>query len=161
MVTTVLLLLGVSPRARADNLIQRPGAHNHYFLELEPHFYVRYGRWANGVGPGFRASVPLMHNGPIQTLNNNIAITFGVDVPFVLGHAQIDIPVAGQWNFHFTDVISAFGEAGLSMSFWTGPGRTFALDPLFLAGARFQFGIFGFVVRAGYPALTAGVNFQF
>jgi hypothetical protein len=34
---------------------------------------------SEGFGAGFRASIPLFHNGPIDTINNNMAITFGFD----------------------------------------------------------------------------------
>lgn len=161
------LLIWTGP-VRAENLIQRPGAHHHYRFEIEPQLYFRYGRWADGLGPGVRAALPLMHNGPLNRVNNNIAVSFGMAVPFVDRYgartphrAQVDIPIAGQWNFYFTDIISVFGEAGFSMNFWSGPGPTFAMDPLFLAGGRFQFGHFGVVLRAGYPSLSVGANLQF
>lgn len=160
--TLLVGALSLAPAAQAENLIKQPGAHNRYAFELEPHLYYRYGRGWNAVGPGVRAAIPFMHNGPIDTINNNIAISFGADIAFHSNSdAVIDIPVAFQWNFYFTDVISVLGEVGLVSSIWTGPGSDFDVDPLFQGGGRFQFGKVGILVRVGYPALTVGANFQF
>jgi hypothetical protein len=161
--------LALSPgEAHAENLIKRPGAHNHYKFELEPHLAVWYG-WGNGndaeVGPGIRASIPFMHNGPIDTINNNIGISFGVQTFFPNDAFLMSMPVAFQWNFYFTDVISVIGEAGLVTNFATnggGPGDdNFDLDPLFQGGGRFQWGKIGVVVRVGYPTVSVGCNIQF
>ena len=88
-----------------------------------------------GVGLGLRASIPLFHNGPITTINNSMAITFGVDwLHFGYDHhlACRDLPgprcedydfsanafwfpVAVQWNFFVHRRISVFGELGLAV----------------------------------------------
>lgn len=155
-----LFVLLPATEARAENLIRHPGAHPQYAFEIEPHLYFRYGR-DDGAGPGVRASIPFMHNGPIDTINNNIGITFGADLPFYRGGALLDVPVAFQWNFYFTDIISVAGEAGFVSSFWTGPGGGFDLDPLFQGAGRFQFGKAGLLIRVGYPGVSIGANFQF
>jgi hypothetical protein len=156
-----LALAWMPTPAHAENLIKNPGAHNRYKFELEPHLYFRYGRNVSAVGPGVRAAIPFMHNGPIDTINNNIGISFGVDMPFFNDNVILDIPVAFQWNFYFTDIISVIGEAGFLTSIWTGPGSNVDFDPIIQGGGRFQFGKVGLVVRVGYPALTVGANFQF
>lgn len=157
-----------TPTASAENLIKQPGDHNKYAFELEPHLYFRYGYYGGGyynsvgVGPGLRATIPLMHNGPISKLNNNIAIGFGLDVPFYNGGVAFDIPVVFQWNFYFTKIISVAGEAGLLSSVWTGNGNTrFNMFPIIQGAGRFQWGRFGVLVRVGYPSLTVGANIQF
>jgi len=168
LVVCALGLVWTSP-ASAENLIKQPGQHNKYSWELEPHLYVRYGGfWGHshggaGVGPGIRASIPFMHNGPIKTINNNIGITFGVDVPFFFNNSvAFDVPVAFQWNFYFTKIISVIGEAGLLSSIWTGQGHThFHAFPIVQGAGRFQFGKVGIVARIGYPSTTVGANFQF
>jgi hypothetical protein len=120
--------------------IKQPGAHPRYSFELEPHLTVG---WAGpgpahlrreGVGVGLRASIPLFHNGPIDSINNNMAITFGLDwvhFGYDRGRACRDfrdfacdqdlsasafwLPVALQWNFFVHKRISVFGEVGLAI----------------------------------------------
>ena len=164
--------------ARAENLIKRPGAHNHYSVEVEPQFAVSWAGhshryyddryYYSGFGPGVRFSIPFMHNGPISNLNNNIGINFGLNTFFYSGNRYDrtpivwTVPVAFQWNFYFTDIISVLGEVGLTSNLVTGRDYTgFYVDPLFQGGGRFQFGKVGVIVRIGYPMMTVGANFQF
>lgn len=162
----IALFLGLvwtPSRARAEGLIKRPGAHNHYAFEVEPHLnlYMYNGSKAH-VGPGVRVSIPFMHNGPIDTINNNMAITFGMDTYFPPGGYGVAIPVAAQWNFYFTDIVSVLGEVGIVTNFGNFPGFTVSvLDPYIQGGARFQFGKAGVLVRVGYPSFSVGANFQF
>ena len=164
LAAAVTCLAAAPSEAHAENLIKRPGAHNHYKFELEPHLSVWYG-WGRrdnaDFGPGIRASIPFMHNGPIDTINNNLGISFGLDTYFPHDGVLLSAPVAFQWNFYFTDVISVLGEAGLVTNIWTGPGDGFDLDPLFQGGGRFQWGKIGVLVRIGYPSLSVGCNIQF
>lgn len=179
-----LALLSAPTDASAENLIKRPGAHNRYAFELEPQLVYRfstpyydnyygnnwnggyYGYNTDGIGVGVRASIPIMHNGPIDTINNNIAISFGGALTW---HGMpgddavvLNIPVAFQWNFYFTDIISVLGEAGINtpLTFWNGRTR-FNVEPLFQGGGRFQFGKVGVLVRVGFPMVSVGANFQF
>lgn len=168
LAAAVTCLVSAPSEAHAENLIKRPGAHNHYKFELEPHLGFWWG-WGNrddaDFGPGIRASIPFMHNGPIDTINNNIGISFGLDTYFAnAGNNDfviISSPVAFQWNFYFTDVISVLGEAGLVMNIATEGNDNFDLDPLFQGGGRFQWGRIGVLVRVGYPAVSVGCNIQF
>lgn len=189
-------LLALPRSAQAENLITQPGAHNEYSFEIEPQLVLRtagprwgnyycdryydepgpgrgdcrygyggYGGWA-GVGPGVRVNIPFMHNGPIDSINNNIGISFGGSLTFH-GYAGyratvLNLPVAFQWNFYFTDVISVLGEAGLNtpVTFWNG-GSHFGVEPLMQGGGRFQWEKVGIIVRVGWPLLSVGANFQF
>ncbi|HXS15854.1 MAG TPA: hypothetical protein VN764_01610, partial [Polyangiaceae bacterium] len=90
IVFLVTALSGLS-EAHAQNLIKRPGAHNHYKFEVEPQFAISWAGSAHhyhgdyyggGFGPGVRFSIPFMHNGPITTINNNIGINFGINTFF-------------------------------------------------------------------------------
>jgi hypothetical protein len=168
-------LTALPSSAQAENLIRQPGAHRHYSFELEPKlnlFWRNYNSyyldqaWVP-FGPGIRFTIPFMHNGPISTLNNNMAITFGADTYFPYHGFGLQIPVAAQWNFYFTDIISVLGEAGLTTGFttWdTGAGTSyglFTIDPYIQGGGRFQFGPVGVLVRVGYPTWSVGANFQF
>ncbi|HEY4159343.1 MAG TPA: hypothetical protein VGM29_14645, partial [Polyangiaceae bacterium] len=73
-------------------------------------------------------------NGPVPTINNNMAIGFGIDYahysanycgfifPGVVPQTSVnvwDFPVVAQWNFFFTSHISVFGEAGLYIQHWS------------------------------------------
>lgn len=179
----VLAFLSAPTDASAENLIKRPGAHNRYSFEIEPQLAYRfatpynngyygwnggyYGYNSDGIGPGVRVNIPFMHNGPIDQINNNIGISFGGALTFhgINGYsnaAVLNIPVAFQWNFYFTDIISVLGEAGLNtpITFWNGRTR-FNVEPLFQGGGRFQFGKVGVIVRVGYPMVSVGANFQF
>jgi hypothetical protein len=174
-----LTLVSLPGTAQAENLIKRPGAHNHYDWELEPQLVLRTsapyggrgrygyrGGWT-GFGPGVRVNIPFMHNGPIDEINNNIGISFGASTtfhPVYRGRDAVvlNIPVAFQWNFYFTDIISVLGEAGLNTPLTFYGGYThFTVEPLIQGGGRFQFGKVGILVRVGWPLLSVGANIQF
>jgi hypothetical protein len=149
--------------AGATNLIRRPGSHNAYSFEIEPHLNVYgFGSHDNAdVGVGVRASIPFMHNGPIRSINNNLAISFGVDTYFPKGAFGVSLPVAAQWNFYFTEIISVLGEVGIIGNFGNYAPSFNVLDPYIQGGGRFQFGKVGVLVRIGYPSFSVGANFQF
>lgn len=186
--------------AHAQAVIRQPGNHPRYSVEIEPHLAFQ---WADrfgaddGFGPGVRFNIPFVHNGPIKTINNSMGITFGADLTFGDGGwgwcynrydpdlrrngADCDVtefwlPVAMQWNFWLTDVISVFGEPGFAIAHrrwsyeWFCNGTTGAscdtsysdtdLEFIFGAGGRFMFSDnIGATVRIGFPMITAGVNF--
>ncbi len=127
--------------AQGKTVIKNPGDHPETAFELEPHLILAWDdpAWANeGLGLGVRAGIPLMHQGPIKTINNNMAIGFGLDYVNYdcetrwwwrgprervwrdgwdhdcSAHALV-LPVVLQWNFYITDVITVFGEPGLAI----------------------------------------------
>jgi hypothetical protein len=196
----ILAALLYGHNASAAGIVREPGNHPHYSVELEPHLLWT---WAglphdvhDGWGAGLRASIPLFHNGPIDTINNNMAISFGFDWAHSSAHCwpgahppgyppgyyygyddcsanSYWIPVALQWNFFLTDMISVFGEPGLSFvhSTWDqwGPcpvGGTCqysqsdtTLLPVLWGGARFLFSnSLGVTVRLGTPSISAGLS---
>jgi hypothetical protein len=141
-----------------------------------------------------RVNIPFMHNGPIPKINNNMGITFGLDITFgdagpycyngynpdVWGDdcnvTEFWLPVAMQWNFFLTDVISVFGEPGFAIAhrrwnfeyYCNGVGNPICdgddsdtdLEFVFWGGGRFMFSDkIGATVRIGYPMITAGINF--
>ena len=69
-------------RARARD-IGHPGGHPHYGVELEPHLVLQWAEepvWNDeGIGLGLRASIPVIQDGPVRTINNSLAIGFGLD----------------------------------------------------------------------------------
>lgn len=185
--------------ASAQSVIKQPGNHPDYGFELEPHLAFEWARDGNdeGIGPGARFNIPFMHNGPIKTINNSMGITFGLDITFGDGgpgwcYSRYDrnlwlsgrdcdltefwLPVAMQWNFWLTKVISVFGEPGLAIVHqrWdydyycgpTNPNGICAYDDtdtdvrfIFFGGGRFMFSdTVGATVRIGFPMITAGIN---
>ena len=170
--------------------IKRPGAHPQYSVELEPHLLIQHDRnWRGndeGFGPGIRATIPLVQNGPIPQINNNIGIGFGLDWAsydscdenWELGDCGADfiwVPVVAQWNFFLTPVISVFGEPGAAFVYrkWGFDGNCPIWDedecddsdfdpfePVFFAGGRFLFSdSVGVVIRLGTPYVSIGATF--
>ncbi len=136
----LLVFLTAFP-ALTEAQIKQPGAHARYSVELEPHVLSMWNRGplgyrGDGYGIGGRVSIPLFHNGPIDRINNNMAIGFGLDYvhfgydddrwcrvndPAWCGRRwNIDadvfwLPVALQWNFFVHRRVSVFGEVGFAI----------------------------------------------
>lgn len=166
--------------------IHRPYSHPIYNVELEPHFV---GHWTDrpfrtdvGVGIGFRASIPIIQRGPIRTLNNNLAISFGADwshfsvcrrdEPDCDGN-DFRFPIVMQWNFFLLPWWSVFPEAGIAIHHarwgWRcdrgGDCRVSdyntGVSPAFWLGTRFSLSdMFSFTLRMGYPSFLAGISFR-
>jgi hypothetical protein len=114
--------------ASAHAQIRSPNHHPHYAVELEPHLVLQ---WTNdpyfggdGIGVGFRASIPIIDNGPISSINNSLAIGFGLDWAHFGGCGPYGnscnaddfwLPIVLQWNFFLTDWFSLFPEFGLAI----------------------------------------------
>lgn len=182
--------------AIASAQIKQPGAHPNYPVEIEPHLIAQWNDYApcsnGGFGPGIRATIPFLDNGPIPKINNNMGIGFGLDwahgstrnscYRYDTGYYGdgfstdiISLPVVVQWNFFLLPKISVFGEAGLviqhyrfdtgyrgpgcNSDFCRSSGNTTDVDASFSAGGRFMFNdSVGFLLRLGYPYLSAGVS---
>lgn len=161
-----------------------------YDFELEPHLVVAWDNapWADtGLGIGMQAAIPLMHNGPIDTINNNMAIGFGLnfssysDCNDYRGPGDprwddcsvygIHLPIVLQWNFYLTEIITVYGEPGLGIRHVWGDWETANGDfdhsetdpiPVFGGGAKFMFGrTAGLNIRIGYPLFTIGASLLF
>ena len=129
--------LAFAPAARADDTIKRPGDHPDYAVEIEPH-----GLWGwthynyapdDGFGLGARFSIPIVKRGFIPSINDSVAIGFGVDWLHYSGVGCYDyygphgggpcydvgdanyvfFPVVMQWNFFVAHQWSVFAEPGL------------------------------------------------
>ncbi len=178
VLTTVAF--GAIPRtARAETIVKQPGVHPIYRVELEPHFSlqpiepprVEVGA-GPGFGPGLRVAIELLDNGPIPSINNTMALGFGLDwIHFTRGGRCIDtgcedtkvdhyyFPIVVQWNFWLTDRWSVFGEPGLAYRY--SPHTEDGIDNFVIGvGARFHFAPrVTLTLRAGYPSTSAGLSF--
>lgn len=152
MVFTVAFMLSAAASAQ----IKQPGAHPRYSVDLEPHVVLMWDRGParygdDGIGVGLRATIPFFHNGPIDSINNDMGLSFGLDYVHFdadddrycrdFGPAWCDrrdrysasvflIPVVVQWNFYFHPKVAVFGEVGLAVQHtrWSfaapcGPGQ--------------------------------------
>lgn len=187
----VVVLAALVLTSSAQAQIKSPGQHPRYSAELEPHLVFQWSnnRWYDddGIGVGLRASIPVIDNGPIETINNNFAISFGLDWAHFddcgnsnfCGSDDFWIPVVMQWNFFLSKVVSLFPELGLGIQYsrynWEGaiPGgcRNFNgndicddsdldIDLVLWLGARFMVSdSIGLTLRLGTPSLTFGVSF--
>ncbi|MBN1655227.1 MAG: hypothetical protein JXA30_15770 [Deltaproteobacteria bacterium] len=170
------------PTSGSQAQIKSPGAHARYSAELEPHGLVQWDvdPGDEGLGLGLRASIPVIENGPVTTINNSFAVGFGVDWAWSGDDCSpyrdddcdahnITIPAVAQWNFYFTDVVSAFVELGLGIVFetWDYEGMReddddFDVEPdiYFLVGPRFTVGnAIAIPLRIGWPYFSVGVSF--
>lgn len=180
----VLGLVCTSSIARADETIRSPGAHPDYAVEIEPHFVLGDDSVfaTAGYGVGARFGIPLVRNGFVPTINNNVAINFGVDFihygacyygSIGCGANYLLFPVAMQWNFFVARQFSVYGEAGIFLykgffddNICAGLGAVcadpadFGVLPTFAVGGRYQFSDHvSLNLRLGYPTVTLGVSF--
>jgi len=148
LASTAVALLLVSLSASAVAQIKQPGRHPKYSVELEPHLLAQWEGpyWGGaGIGAGIRASIPVVDNGPVSTINNSLAIGFGFDwahfgdecwnwwgpwrapgpppqrpdnfYAYECSGNSFIFPVVAQWNFFFTPVVSLMAEAGLGVRY--------------------------------------------
>ncbi|HKP56027.1 MAG TPA: hypothetical protein VJV78_04895 [Polyangiales bacterium] len=186
-----LLVLGLWSTSAAAQ-IRSPGSHPRYGVELEPHLVIQWSNepyWNDaGIGVGLRASIPLIQQGPVTTINNSLALGFGFDwAHFDCGpydtcdSSDLWFPVVVQWNFFITPAISLFPELGLGIQYswldWDGrvpndcvriQGTNICDDDVddvdvhlvFWFGARFQLSKdIALVLRLGIPSLLFGPSF--
>jgi hypothetical protein len=190
LVLGLVTLAGAPRSSEAQELstIREPSAHRMYPVELEPHFTASFVSPYDGIGVGGRFSVPVVRNGFVPSINNNVAIGFGLDWVHgqgcfpnnCVGHDSLWFPAVMQWNFFLTKHWSVFGEPGLAIAHslqggglcptrdvfgnlvYTDCGSTRTdLEPIFMAGARYHFADkFALTMRAGYPGISIGGSFM-
>lgn len=178
-----------STDAAADTLIiKRPGYHPRYSFEAEPHLLIGLmdppgPANGNGIGVGFRGTIPLVHNGFVPSINNSVGIGFGIDfVHYGYGSGRcrrfnsfgdceysdannlnaIWLPVVMQWNFFLSKNWSVFGEPGLAFRYESnGDASRLRVEPIHLyVGGRFHFSeTVTLTMRLGYPTFSVGVSF--
>jgi hypothetical protein len=183
-VALVLFATCLPATAQADQMvIKNPGRHPSYSFEAEPHVLVgpfNIGPADDGLGIGFRGTIPIVDNGFISKINNSVGISFGLDWLFfddrgcyrVRGsrvcyddgyeYDVVWIPVVMQWNFWLSQNWSVFGEPGLV--FRVADDRYFDddidIDPTIYVGGRFLVSdSVALVMRLGHPTFSFGVSF--
>lgn len=174
--------------AQADTLtIKNPGDHPRYVFEAEPHLvlgFIEPPGYASGAGfgLGFRGSIPIVRNGFVPSINNSVAIGFGIDFARygrgdycrdggdlpdcdrtrIDGFNELYFPVVLQWNFFLSRNWSVFGEPGIALNYhgWDGP-RDLDVDPfIFFLGGRYHLSEkVTLTMRIGYPAFSVGASF--
>ena len=188
-----LLLCSFAHDASAQSTIKQPGRRPHYAVELEPHLVVTPFDAPDypsngGYGLGARATIEIVPDGFLPTLNDSVGIGFGLDwVHYDLGlyrggcrnyvkvtkdevpvcvdagagngsASYLYVPVVMQWNFWLHPRWSAFGEPGLAISHLSGGG--FGVSPDLSVGGRFHVAdTVALTLRLGFPAVTFGVSF--
>jgi len=163
----------------AQETIRDPGRHPVYPVEVEPHALVGWDNLygGTGIGAGLRLSIPIVQDGFVKSIDDSVAIGFGVDWLHYSGcyfngecsANYLMFPVAMQWNFFFTRHWSAFGEPGLFLykGFIDGCGSpgcqeptSFGVRPAIAVGGRYHFNDnVTLTMRLGYPTISAGVSF--
>lgn len=180
----VLAVLALPPRPAlaGDNTISRPGDHPQYTVEAEPHLLFGWGDvyGAGGYGLGGRFSIPVVQNGFVPTINNSVAVSFGVDWVHFNGcwyngdcaANYFDFPVVMQWNFFVAQRWSVFGEPGLLLFFGSygnctapnlcpgHPPSGGGVEPAFYIGGRYHLNDkMALTLRLGFPSLSFGFSF--
>ncbi len=183
------LALGVTlaaGEAKADDTIRTPGDHPSYKVEIEPHVLLGWGDIyaGNSYGLGARFAIPIVENGFVPSINNSVAIGFGVDLLHYDGcyfkgascsANFLQFPVVMQWNFFVAPKWSVFGEPGLylykgffeSVCNVNGNQQNcneptqFGIRPAIYIGGRYYFNEHvTLTMRLGYPTFSLGVSFM-
>jgi hypothetical protein len=185
-----IFTLACPETAHAESIINNPGDHPSYKVELEPQLVLGWSHlWiGNGFGLGLRASIPIVENGFVKSINNSVAISFGFDWlrygdcyyvnarfgSYGCGASYFIFPVAMQWNFWLSPNWSVFGEPGLYIyhgvfdnycndprfvGYGCGYPTATGVDFAFFAGGRFHFNeTVSLTMRIGYPTASFGVS---
>jgi hypothetical protein len=131
--TLLAFVLTALTGASAKAQIKSPGAHLRYDAEVDAHLVVQWAHepsWHDeGLGLGVHVAIPVIENGPVTTINNSLAVAFGLDWAHFGDSCELRgvpddddcsandfwLPVVAQWNFYFSKTISAFPELGLAI----------------------------------------------
>jgi hypothetical protein len=135
-------------------------------------------------------ALPVVESGPVRNINNSLAVAFGLDWAHFGTRCELPggpaedrcaanafwLPVVVQWNFYFSDVISAFPELGLAIDHtrWSDGfcrfngvyqrcndgGSDTDVDLVLWLGVRFHIqDTFALTLRIGTPSLLLGAAF--
>ena len=171
-----------APAAADRGVIKHPGQHPKYSFDAEPHLafgFFDLGPSENGLGVGFRGTIPIVDNGFVSTINNSVGIGFGIDWVhydddgcfrrrgdvFCYDDYEFDVlwmPVVMQWNFWLSQNWSVFGEPGLAVEIHDEDyfDDDIDIEPVMYIGGRFLMSDdIALVMRLGSPTFSIGVSF--
>jgi hypothetical protein len=178
------IALHAAPASADRGTIKFPGQHPNYSFDAEPHLVAGFwdiGPSDDGLGLGFRGTIPIVDNGFVSTINNSVGIGFGLDwlhyeddgcyrrrgdVICPDNDYEFDVlvlPVVMQWNFWLSERWSVFGEPGLVIEMYDNDyfDDDVDIDPSLYIGGRFLFNDdVGLVMRLGSPTFSIGVSFM-
>lgn len=126
--------------------------------------HVGFG-WYGAVGVGARIEFPLVRQGLLPNVDDELALSLGAEFFYYYGPVGIGVtPLAAlQWNFFVSNAVSIFPELGVAFIF--GPSRerywgTF-VAPYLGFGVRFHFtDRNALLLRGSWPAgLQIGITF--
>jgi len=141
-------------------IIKRAGDHPHYAFEAEPHLLLGWRELRDGPGAGFRATIVIVDNGFVRTINNSVGIGFGFDVDPIRNADRFAVPIVLQWNFWLSTHWSVLGEPGAAIQLGQGRDPNWPARPVIYAGGRFHFSdSIALTLRAGYPDIGVGISF--
>jgi hypothetical protein len=160
--TFAAIAASASPAHADEWILKNPGDHPPYVIELEPEAIVAFGEPLDrGPGAGLRASIPLMHNGFVKSINDVPALSFGLSRTPLVSSNALYAPVVLAWTFYLSRRWSVLGEGGAFFVFG-GDGKAH-LEPALMAGAQFHFtervALTARVSVPGLSALGVGVSF--
>ncbi len=157
---SVAVLLSTRAARAEHSIIKHPGDHPHYILELEPHVLFGWREFRDGPGVGVRATISLIRNGFVSSINNSVGLGFGFDVDPIRTADRFAIPIVMQWNFWLSTHFSVFGEPGGAILFGEGRDSRTKVGPVIYAGGRFHITeALALTLRVGYPDASFGVSF--
>ncbi len=168
MLAVALLVLGsLSSAFAAEPIIEEPGRH---LNQVETEIHAVLG--SRSLGGGFRVGMPVLEQGFISTLNNNVVVNAGADILSWpdpdYGVVGAVVPIMLQWNFYLLPQWSVFGEGGIAFQHWfsqraSGDTQTFFVWPGLSVGGRYYFNAGAYpalILRLGYPSgVTFGICF--
>ena len=172
--TAAAVAAAYAPAARAGDTTRRADEAPRYRIEIEPRADAGIDRVYGTTlfGAGLQLAVPILKNGFLDGVNDNVAIAFGADilryndcVDRTCGGTFLVAPVAMQWNFFVADRFSVFGEPGVFFyrGFFEQPlSRSRAgFGPVVDVGGRYHLSDrFALTLRVGYPTTSIGLSFM-
>ncbi len=157
---TIAGMLAPKNAAADEGDIKHPGQHISYIFELEPEAIFVFNRpIGDGPGLGVRGSINIANNAFIPSINDSVALTFGIDKDRLRNSNTLNFPIALQWNFWLSKHWSVMGEPGV---FIQSDDKTRAYFQVW-GGARLHFNDYialtWRVSLPNVPAFSMGVSF--
>lgn len=128
--------------------------------------------WYRAFGLGMRADIPVVKEGLVSGVADDLAISLGGDLYWFYDNSKynrddgwgLSIPVVAQWNFYINDKWSVFPELGLAVHLGPYVDDYYWGSPITLAiglGGRYHFSSRNaLLLRLAWPGgLQFGITF--